>query len=535
VFVFAEVTANASVLIQQLDANEYFTERNDRDGSIGFVTDYEVNDRTVELVEGFLEEDDNMYRMEFLPRKTCNDPALFNYSGITVFASSNPKATTSLMGRLGYAVNGVNSYLYKNYTPVSDSLMGIKYVVLQTPSVDYTDLAYTGQSVIDENGSRYVYQNLTALSKAYLVRNNIVNWNWQSDNPYHVQNSFVTNATGIDGNVWNMMEYSASTDGTVTSDYSSVTGYNCDVNINDTFFSMSGTGDSDSYEFTVTRNVTEDGMFSIYVDCRAANSISIRCNNGTYSSSPNEPNTIDLGPLPAGTTVDVTIRTDLRSVVGNVFLASVNDDVFHQAIDELSEGQMYDVVYKEGNISGKVNCQSSNGQLMFTSITYDSGWRVKVDGERVDTFALGDGLLCFAVPKGEHTIQMTFLPTGLIAGIVISVVCLLILLVLVIPAWRAWAESVVNKLSGNRFAERAAIADQRDEQSGKTTEDSQRDYAAEGFEAVDLRDVFDEEDFEGYEEYYEGGSDAPDAPEVPEDLLPPSGEMFFRREKKRGR
>lgn len=542
VFLFAEVTANASVLIQQLDANEYYTERNDRDGSTGFVTDYDVNSRTVELVEGFLEEDDNMYRMEFLPRKTCNDPALFGYSGITVFASSNPKATTTLMGKLGYAVNGVNSYLYKNYTPVSDSLLGVKYVVLQTSGVDYTDLKYTGQSVTGSGGTRYVYQNMSALSKAYLVRNNIIEWNWQSDNPYHVQNDFVTSATGIDGNVWNLMPYSASTDGTVTSEdnSSSVTGYNCDVSINDTFFSMSGPDGSDSYEFTVTRVVPEDGMFSVYVDCRAADYISISCNNGTYSSAPNEPNTIDLGPLPAGSSVDVTIRTELSAVVGNVFLASVNEDVFHQAVEELRKGQLTDVEYKEGRISGKVICDSARGQMMFTSLSYDSGWRVKVDGERVDTFALGDGLLCFAVPQGEHTVTMTFLPSGLIAGAIISVVCILILLVLVIPSLRAKAEELLDGLFGGKADPaqqrvlRYAQAEQQEAQES-LPEEAARDFAAEGFEAVDLHDVFDEEAFEGYEEYYDAGDFAEEQPQVPEDLLPGEDNAFFRREKRHGK
>lgn len=535
VFVFAEVTANASVLIKQLDANEYFTERNDRDGSVGFVTDFDLNGRTVEMVEGFLEDDDNMYRMEMLPRKTCNDPALFGYSGITVFASSNPKATTTLMGKMGYAINGVNSYLYKNYTPVSDSLMGVKYVVLQTPDVDYTDLQYIDQSVVTPEGSRYVYQNLSALTKAYLVRNNIIEWNWKLDCPYNVQNGFVTQATGIDGYVWKMHRYSASTDGSVTSvdGSSSVTGYNCDVNINDTFFSMSGPQGSDSYEFTVTRTVPEDGMFSIYVDCRAAKSISIRCNNGTYTSAPNEPNTIDLGPLPAGTSVDVTIRTNLNAVVGNIFLASVNEDVFHQAVEELREGQMYDVEYKEGNIKGKVNCTNPKGQMMFTSITYDNGWTVRVDGEKVDTFALGDALLCFAVPEGEHTVQMTFCPSGLIAGAVVSVVSILALLVLVIPALREKAEALLEKISGGRKP--APVYAGAPQAADEAAAEPARDYTAEGFEAVDLRDVFDEEAFEGYEEYYdETGAPVRKAESVPEDLLPQNGNLYFRRENRRG-
>jgi len=183
--------------------------------------------------------------------------------------------------------------------------------------------------------------------------------------------------------------------------------------------------------------------------------------------------------------------------------------------------------------------------MMFTSISYDSGWTVRVDGEKVDTFALGDGLLCFAVPEGEHTIEMSFCPTGLIAGIIISVLCVLILLVLVIPKLRAKAEELLDKMFGGKdedaAAQRRARRQQRAaaEAAAETAEaveekaEEVRDYTAEGFEAVDLRDVFDEEVFKGYEEYYDD-QEADKPAEVPEDLLPSdNGNLYFRRENRR--
>ena len=78
--------------------------------------------------------------MEFLPRRTCVDTALFDYRGMTVFASSNPYNLTKYMGGIGYAVNGVNSHLYRDFVVASDSLLGIRYVMLKDDAMPGTKL-----------------------------------------------------------------------------------------------------------------------------------------------------------------------------------------------------------------------------------------------------------------------------------------------------------------------------------------------------------------------------------------------------------
>ena len=60
----------------------------------------------------------DFYCLEFLPRRTTVDTALYDYRGITVFASSSPQNLTKFMGYIGYAVNGVNSHLYKSFVPI---------------------------------------------------------------------------------------------------------------------------------------------------------------------------------------------------------------------------------------------------------------------------------------------------------------------------------------------------------------------------------------------------------------------------------
>lgn len=76
----------------------------------------------------------------------------------------------------------------------------------------------------------------------------------------------------------------------------------------------------------------------------------------------------------------------------------------------------------------KGNIQSENGGVMFLSIPYSEGWKVKVDGEKVDTFPVHTTFTGFMIDPGEHEIEMSFKPVGFIPGASISVLSLIIIL-----------------------------------------------------------------------------------------------------------
>lgn len=109
--VTAEMVFNGGAVFQTLNNEEYFTKRADYVDNDNTRAIQKGVDRMKEL--GVAAADGAFYRMEFLPRRTCVDTALFDYRGMTVFASSNPYNLTKYMGGIGYAVNGVNSHLYR--------------------------------------------------------------------------------------------------------------------------------------------------------------------------------------------------------------------------------------------------------------------------------------------------------------------------------------------------------------------------------------------------------------------------------------
>ena len=61
---------------------------------------------------------------------------------------------------------------------------------------------------------------------------------------------------------------------------------------------------------------------------------------------------------------------------------------------------------------------------MMTSIPYEKGWSVKVDGVKQDIIAIKDALVGVELTAGEHTIELSYIPAGFIAGTAISVISL---------------------------------------------------------------------------------------------------------------
>lgn len=399
---FVEITTNATVMIQKLNENEVFTERE------SFTYDYNINKAAVSYVE---EINIDGSRMELLPRKTCNDDAMYDYPGLTVFASSNAKATTTLMGKLGYAINGVNSYIYNSYVPLVDSVLNLRYLAFNHDIGTHAQLTYLGQ-VDDGNGNyRYIYQNNLALSRAFTVDSDIVYWNSGStakyENPFDVQNKFIEYAAN-GAPVYTMLPPTVEMQDGVN------------VEFNGSYFYAEGSGGS----FTATVVKERESQTYVYVDCRAASDINVSVGNSSWSVTPYEPYIIDLGKLPVGGTVYVEIQTE-STCSGNVFVAEIDNDALNAAIATLGQNQLEVTAFKDGYLKGSIT--SDRDCALFTSIPYNDGWTAKIDGQTVDTFAIGDALLGLDLTAGTHEIELKYHTEGFVPGLILTVLGIVIL------------------------------------------------------------------------------------------------------------
>ena len=110
---------------------------------------------------------------------------------------------------------------------------------------------------------------------------------------------------------------------------------------------------------------------------------------------------VHIGHVPANTEVTVTTSdTDVSSLqlYAYAFNQDVFDNVFNSLNDEGLEIESYDDTYIKGSITAKED------GTMLTSIIYDKGWSVYIDGEKTEIGSFNEALLTVNVPEGTHTI-----------------------------------------------------------------------------------------------------------------------------------
>ena len=93
--------------------------------------------------------------------------------------------------------------------------------------------------------------------------------------------------------------------------------------------------------------------------------------------------------------------------------------------NKLNESPLKLTSWNDIKLEGTVNAAERG--LLFTSIPYETGWTVKVDGEAEETEKIFDAFLSIELPAGEHEITFEYFPAGLKTGIIISLAAIAIL------------------------------------------------------------------------------------------------------------
>ncbi len=409
-----ELVIGGTGSIDTLNKNEYFTNH----------VNYVDNDATaadaaaVERAQEWAEKDGEIFcRMERLPRFTCMDTALHHYAGITTFASSNPYRTSLFMGRQGYAFNGVNSYLYNSFLPAPDSLLGIRYLVLKSRITGHAQLELIDQLTV-QGETRYIYRNRQALPVAFAADYDVLQYRSTDNAPFKNQTSLYQGLLGDNRMLYTTLKME--TDGSGAS-------------INGSGFYKPMTRDTATY----TTTVDVQGQYFAFVECRAASSLRVETRTvggdqqNSWDVTVHEPYVIDMGTMEPGQKVNVTVTAE-GGVSGNIYVVRLNSAVFNNSVEALSAGGMQITHKTATSLTGTVT--ASKDGVLFTSIPYDEGWTVEIDGQVVETVPIDpteekdDGaLLAARIKAGQHTVKLTFTAKGQTLGLLISLASLLCL------------------------------------------------------------------------------------------------------------
>lgn len=358
------------------------------------------------LINTGIELDNDFYRMEKTDYLTLNDGAWYDYKGMSVFSSMAYENVSKFQRMIGMAGNDINSYYYRYLqTPVYNTMFNIRYLLGSYIDDDY-------YNIIDEKDGYYLSEYNYPTSIIYSVNEDIKNWKLIPYEPFLNQSNFVSLSTGNDG-VFNPVKVSKTLDGKIL----------------DSEFESNSNGEF-SYELepgkdSITMVLDNSNHSDIYLYIGGAKVSGFDVNGSYYSITSDEYYVASVHNKESDL-VNVTINFDEATNGTLKFYAyTINDEVFNKFYNDIKSGFMKVEKYSDSLISGTIT--SLDDGCAFTTIAYDKGWSVFIDGKKVHTYMLGNAYLGFDVPAGTHDIKLSFYPEKLKEGLIISGVCLVLL------------------------------------------------------------------------------------------------------------
>jgi uncharacterized membrane protein YfhO len=321
----------------------------------------------------------DFFRFEKFARRTQNDAMLIGFQGGSLFSSTINSYVCDFYEKYGMRGSKVN-YCFEGATPVTSALLSVRYM-LYTADRGYDNLF----TLDDTEGNLYLYKNTYTLPLGYMVTEG-----FETDignngiNPIEKQNELV-HRLGIDEDVFIPVYFDESGD------------------------TASITIDEDAHYYAYTPNTKIDTI-KMYYESESKSFSQIK-----------KKYILDLGYHYDGDFLSLNSENgeDLKLDV-----YKVNETALAAFIDKLGANTMTVESYKETKVKGNIDVDTAGYLVM--SIPYDPSWTLYVDGVKTEFDAFEDALISVYLESGSHTIELKYFPNGLMAGVIISILSLLL-------------------------------------------------------------------------------------------------------------
>ena len=393
------------------------------------------------IVDTVRDNDTSLYRMEKINHRRANDNMALGIKGLSGSSSTLNRETVTLLNNFGYA-SAAHKSSYYGGNPVNDSLLGVKYIV--------ADNKAAGEKIVENDNiksmlSRYyelytsddnynVYYNPYALSFAFGVDDAIEDFEFKNEKdevvyftPYHKLNAIVSAMLGSKETLEIFKEIKDV----------EVTEANCNTGFIADHHKYTPKDSSSAsyviYDFVVQK--TGDVYF--YLPSLYSRQVELIINNKSYSSFYTEDTNraMLIGNFEEGEkiTVKVKLSKDVLYVKANVgCFYYLDDEVFESSMKSLAETQMVVDKYTDDHIEGKISTSLDN-QTILTTIPYDEGWRVKIDGKEVEYSKSFDALISFNIEDaGSHEIEFVYRSDAFVYGMICTTFFVALFAVLII-------------------------------------------------------------------------------------------------------
>ena len=417
----------AALTVVELTANAALVQ-----SRVGYTDAYKYHDAVLQLKEAInpiRPGHNDFYRINKSFNLSKNDPFMVDYPGLSVFSSNLENSTRDLFDRLGN--NGINATTYYQGTPFQDALFSVKYLVTPKPVTkeDYPDTSklyvfgnmvtrkdITTKVPVYEAARTKTFETGLILPIAYGVNDETVNVKLENHQPIQNQNKIVQAM------------------GATSENYLAVLGAN-DMKLDN--MEVVDPSKPETYKRidssrpgTITYHLVPQSAEDYWVAIPQKlshtdkNKVRVMLNGKNYEFQDKFQQTqfIQIAHNSVGQPTDLVIEIDSDNEynLSGLRLARSNSALANRIIQERQLQGIKLTYWDNRSFKGTVNI-TDDSTWMMTSIPYEKGWTVKVDGKVVETAKVWDSLLAYKITPGEHTIEMTYLPDGFVAGFLISI------------------------------------------------------------------------------------------------------------------
>lgn len=426
-----------------------------------FANVYEEAEGLVAIAKEMEDESNNQFfRMEIDDHlgteiSAISGALLLDYHSVSNFLSVSNKPVNRMLKQLGYATNYnyfTSSHSFSAIVP--DSLLGITYVISEREDcADYELVAFS------KGGEFGLYRNGQALPLLYPVKADASDFDFyvlenQPDNKnlFSFQEALLLSLfDGADSaepvyheaSVSEPVVYNAilqrdrveetSEEGLNSGD---MLGNESSVIVDEYLIVYLRINESDCISLEYKVDISSADPLYLSVPTAAINSKAVVYANGekvgTMGSSLFSQIQY-LGRFTPGQTVTVKIVVDGKldefAFLGADFAYCDTDKFVQIMTNSFQQDSVEILVAEDGHISAQISADED--RLLLTTIPYEPGWELLVDGEKADIVAYQGALMSIPLEKGDHTISLHFTAPGLVAGTIISGISLVGLLALI--------------------------------------------------------------------------------------------------------
>jgi hypothetical protein len=262
------------------------------------------------------------------------------------------------------------------------------------------------------------------LNIAYPVSKDILEWDASvADDPVKAQEDLFRATTGVDGIYERIEDFEII--------YGNILSLDREL-VNTGSFVMNKVSDDFDGSITIEITAKDNRNIYIYVYSRNLDTVSILSPNYSNTMNVLDGYILDIGKHEIGESISIEMPLEDGATYANVdFVAfNVNQNKFIEGYEKLKDGQLEYTKFEDTVIEGSF--KADKDEVLFTTIPYDIGWNVYIDGEKVkkeDLVQISNSLLGVKVTRGEHSIKFIYEAKFLNETLIISGIFVLLLFI----------------------------------------------------------------------------------------------------------